>query len=82
METSYSQLQVEVARLRRELEERNATLTSTLAENTVFVAGTVLSAQIARAILAQDCGTGPDRNSTAGSSAIGRFVAMRIELRT
>src|SRR5882724_9681740 len=34
METSYSQLQVEVARLRRELEERNAALTSTLAENT------------------------------------------------
>jgi two-component system sensor histidine kinase FlrB len=33
MEASYSQLQSEVARLRRELEERNAALTSSLAEN-------------------------------------------------
>lgn len=33
MEASYSQLQGEVARLRRELEERNAALTSSLAEN-------------------------------------------------
>jgi signal transduction histidine kinase len=33
MEASYSQLQSEVARLRRELEERNAALTQTLAEN-------------------------------------------------
>jgi signal transduction histidine kinase len=33
METSYSQLQGEIARLRRELEERNAALTSSLAEN-------------------------------------------------
>jgi two-component system, sensor histidine kinase FlrB len=33
MEASYSQLQSEVARLRRELEERNAALTTSLAEN-------------------------------------------------
>jgi len=33
MEPSYSQLQGEVARLRRELEERNAALTLSLAEN-------------------------------------------------
>jgi signal transduction histidine kinase len=33
MEASYSQLQGEVARLRRELEERNAALTQSLAEN-------------------------------------------------
>jgi len=33
MESSYSQLQSEVARLRRELEDRNAALTSSLAEN-------------------------------------------------
>lgn len=33
MEASYSQLQGEVARLRRELEERNLALTSSLAEN-------------------------------------------------
>ena len=33
MEASYSQLQGEVARLRRELEERNVALTSSLAEN-------------------------------------------------
>src|SRR3954470_14926531 len=33
MEASYSQLQSEVARLRRELEDRNAALTSSLAEN-------------------------------------------------
>ena len=33
METSYSQLQGEIARLRRELEERNAALTSSLSEN-------------------------------------------------
>ena len=33
MEASYSQLQGEVARLRRELEERNAALTTSLAEN-------------------------------------------------
>ena len=33
MEASYGQLQAEVARLRRELEERNAALTSSLAEN-------------------------------------------------
>jgi len=33
MEASYSQLQSEVARLRRELEERNAALTQSLAEN-------------------------------------------------
>src|SRR5450755_4685098 len=33
MEASYSQLQAEVARLRRELEERNAALTSSLVEN-------------------------------------------------
>ena len=33
MEFSYQQLQAEVARLREELEERNAALTSSLAEN-------------------------------------------------
>jgi two-component system, sensor histidine kinase FlrB len=33
MEASYGQLQAEVARLRRELEERNAALTSSLTEN-------------------------------------------------
>jgi len=33
MESSYGQLQSEVARLRRELEDRNAALTSSLAEN-------------------------------------------------
>src|SRR5436309_565310 len=33
MEASYGQLQAEVARLRRELEERNAALTTSLAEN-------------------------------------------------
>src|SRR3954470_24804040 len=33
MEASYGQLQAEVARLRRELEDRNAALTSSVAEN-------------------------------------------------
>jgi hypothetical protein len=37
MEASYSQLQGEVARLRRELEERNAALTSSLAETRTCV---------------------------------------------
>jgi len=50
MENSYSQLQAEVARLRRELEDRNAALTSSLAENKN------IRAALARILDALPCG--------------------------
>ena len=53
MEASYGQLQGEVARLRRELEERNAALTSSLAENKNIRAA--LQAHSGRPALRRDC---------------------------